>query len=194
MSKILNTQLTGIFNRLEKQELDIQMAAQCLIQAIGGEGHVYIKGYDDLKFYESFILQSHEKLASSLPLEDLQNFNDIDTTDRVLLFSPYYTSEVESDVLQLIDLDVDLVLICNNPKRDDFPNHLHLQHSFDSFIHSFWQKREGKNFFEFSRNFWVEGMTLYIQFDMGQFQTVSNTHGLFEDFTTPNNINRLRFF
>ncbi|MCZ2500328.1 DUF2529 family protein, partial [Xylophilus sp. Kf1] len=35
MSKILNTQLTGIFNRLEKQELDIQMAAQCLIQAIG---------------------------------------------------------------------------------------------------------------------------------------------------------------
>ncbi|WP_366151344.1 DUF2529 family protein, partial [Clostridioides difficile] len=24
------------------------------IQAIGGEGHVYIKGYDDLKFYESF--------------------------------------------------------------------------------------------------------------------------------------------
>ena len=82
MSKILNTQLTGIFNRLEKQELDIQMAAQCLIQAIGGEG------------------------------------------DRVLLFSPYYTSEVESDVLQLIDLDVDLVLICNNPKRDDFPNHL----------------------------------------------------------------------
>ena len=91
MSKILNTQLTGIFNRLEKQELDIQMAAQCLIQAIGGEGHVYIKGYDDLKFYESFILQSHEKLASSLPLEDL---------------------------------DVDLVLICNNPKRDDFPNHL----------------------------------------------------------------------
>ena len=101
MSKILNTQLTGIFNRLEKQELDIQMAAQCLIQAIGGEGHVYIKGYDDLKY-----------------------FNDIDTTDRVLLFSPYYTSEVESDVLQLIDLDVDLVLICNNPKRDDFPNHL----------------------------------------------------------------------
>ena len=32
--KILNTQLTGIFNRLEKQALDIQMAAQCLIQAL----------------------------------------------------------------------------------------------------------------------------------------------------------------
>ncbi|EVV68733.1 hypothetical protein U199_02129 [Staphylococcus aureus M64164] len=31
MSKILNTQLIGIFNRLEKQSLEIQMAAQCLI-------------------------------------------------------------------------------------------------------------------------------------------------------------------
>ncbi|MDT4036476.1 DUF2529 family protein, partial [Staphylococcus hominis] len=36
MSKILQTQLTGVFNRLEDQALDIQMAAQCLIQAIGG--------------------------------------------------------------------------------------------------------------------------------------------------------------
>ena len=26
------------------------MAAQCLIQAIGGEGYVYVKGYDDLQF------------------------------------------------------------------------------------------------------------------------------------------------
>ena len=50
MSKILQTQLTGIFNRLEDQALDIQMATQCLIQAIGGEGYVYINGYGDLKF------------------------------------------------------------------------------------------------------------------------------------------------
>ena len=36
MSKILNTQLIGIFDRIEKQALDVQMGAQCLIQAIGG--------------------------------------------------------------------------------------------------------------------------------------------------------------
>ena len=36
MSKILNTQLTGIFNRIEKQAMEIQMAAQCIVQAIGG--------------------------------------------------------------------------------------------------------------------------------------------------------------
>lgn len=50
MSKILNTQLTGIFNRIEKQAMEIQMAAQCIVQAIGGEGFVYIKGYEDLAF------------------------------------------------------------------------------------------------------------------------------------------------
>ena len=57
MSKILQTQLTGIFNRLEDQALDIQMAAQCLIQAIGGEGYVYINGYGNLKFLKLYIRQ-----------------------------------------------------------------------------------------------------------------------------------------
>lgn len=124
MSKILNTQLIGIFDRIEKQSLDIQMGAQCLVQAIGGEGHVYIKGYEDLKFYEDFILNSNEKLKSSRALADLKHMNYLDTTDRVFLFSPTYNDDVEKDVQQLIDLDVDFVLICNRPKSDDFPEHL----------------------------------------------------------------------
>lgn len=95
MSKILNTQLIGIFDRIEKQSLDIQMGAQCLVQAIGGEGHVYIKGYEDLKFYEDFILNSNEKLKSSRALADLKHMNDLDTTDRVFLFSPTYNDDVE---------------------------------------------------------------------------------------------------
>ena len=89
MSKILQTQLTGIFNRLEDQALDIQMAAQCLIQAIGGEGYVYINGYGNLKFFETFILDSDEKLNSSKKLSELNSLNDLDTTDRVFLFSPF---------------------------------------------------------------------------------------------------------
>lgn len=84
MSKILNTQLIGIFNRLEKQSLEIQMAAQCLIQAIGGEGYVYVKGYDDLQFFESFILHSDERLKSSRKLDAIKDFKEIDSTDRVL--------------------------------------------------------------------------------------------------------------
>ncbi|MDU3266340.1 MAG: DUF2529 family protein, partial [Staphylococcus sp.] len=124
MSKILQTQLTGIFNRLEDQALDIQMAAQCLIQAIGGEGYVYINGYGNLKFFETFRLDSDEKLNSSKKLSELNSLNDLDTTDRVFLFSPFYTKEVDQDVQQLIDKDIDFVLVCNRPKQEDFPEHL----------------------------------------------------------------------
>ncbi|GGG96235.1 DUF2529 family protein [Staphylococcus pragensis] len=124
MSKILHTQLTGIFNRLEDQALDIQMAAQCLIQAIGGEGYVYIKGYGDLNFFEPFILESEEHLKSSKRLSSINSISDIDSTDRVLLFSPFYTEEVAKDVHELLAQDIDFVLICNRPKQEDFPEHL----------------------------------------------------------------------
>lgn len=124
MSKILNTQLNGVFNRIEAQDLDIQMAAQCLIQAIGGEGNVFVKGYGDLNFFENYILNSNEKLESSFALSSLSTFEDIDTTDRVFLFSPYYTENVENDVKSLIANDVDFVLICNKPKTGNFPDHL----------------------------------------------------------------------
>ena len=123
MSKILQTQLTGIFNRLEDQALDIQMVAQCLIQAIGGEGYVYIKGYGDLKFFEPFVIESEEHLKSSKLLSTLTTFDDIDSTDRVLLFSPYYTEEVAKDVQTLVDNDIDVVLICNRPKDSEIPEH-----------------------------------------------------------------------
>lgn len=124
MSKILNTQLIGIFNRLEKQSLDIQMAAQCLVQAIGGEGYVYVKGYDDLQFFENFVLHSEERLKSSRKLESLNDFKDIDSTDRVFLFAPFYTEEMANDIQKLIDLDIDIVVISNKPKTDDFPDYL----------------------------------------------------------------------
>ena len=120
MSKILNTQINGVFNRLEKQELDIQMAAQCLIQAIGGEGHVYVKGYDDLKFYETFVTSSSERLESSKLLDELANLDELDTTDRVFLFGPYYSEEMAEDVSKLIDIDADFVVICNKPKETEF--------------------------------------------------------------------------
>ncbi|ATH59586.1 hypothetical protein BJG89_04510 [Staphylococcus nepalensis] len=124
MSKILNTQLNGVFNRIEAQALDVQMAAQCLIQAIGGEGTVYVKGYEDLNFFEDYVLNSNEKLKSSAPLASINTFKDIDTTDRVLLFSPYYTEQLKKDVETLIDCDVDFVLICNKPKTEIFQDHL----------------------------------------------------------------------
>ncbi|EJD5656113.1 DUF2529 domain-containing protein [Staphylococcus pseudintermedius] len=124
MSKMLTTQLTGIFNRLDQQELDIQMAAQSLIQAMGGEGHVYIKGYGDLKCFESYILTSFEKLHSSLALDDYPSFDVLDTTDRVLLFGAEYSEEMARDLEQLIADDRDVVVITNKPKEVELLGHL----------------------------------------------------------------------
>ena len=69
-------------------------------------------------------MNSNEKLESSRSLDDLKSMSEIDSTDRVFLFSPFYNEDVEQDVQRLIELDVDFVLVCNNPKRDDFPEHL----------------------------------------------------------------------
>ncbi|WP_019165790.1 DUF2529 family protein [Staphylococcus delphini] len=124
MSKMLTTQLTGIFNRLDQQELDIQMAAQSLIQAMGGEGHVYVKGYGDLKCFESYILTSFEKLHSSLALDDYPSFDVLDTTDRVLLFGAEYSEEMARDLEQLIADDRDVVVITNKPKEVELSDHL----------------------------------------------------------------------
>ena len=57
-------------------------------------------------------------------MSELNSLNDLDTTDRVFLFSPFYTKEVDQDVQQLIDKDIDFVLVCNRPKQEDFPEHL----------------------------------------------------------------------
>ncbi|MEZ1979624.1 DUF2529 family protein, partial [Staphylococcus aureus] len=51
-------------------------------------------------------------------------FKEIDSTDRVLLFAPFYNDQVALDIQKLIDLDIDVVLISNKPKTDDFPDHL----------------------------------------------------------------------
>ncbi|UXR69157.1 DUF2529 domain-containing protein [Staphylococcus sp. IVB6246] len=124
MSKMLTTQLTGVFNRLDAQSLDIQMAAQSLIQAIGGEGHIYVRGYGDIKSFESYVLTSEEKLEASRPLDSLDTLSALDSTDRVLLFGEHYTDEMAKDLSQLIDDHRDVVVITNKPTSSEIPDHL----------------------------------------------------------------------
>ncbi|MGV3042872.1 DUF2529 family protein [Staphylococcus rostri] len=124
MSKMLTTQLTGVFNRLDAQSLDIQMAAQSLIQAIGGEGHIYVRGYGDVKPFESYVLHSEEKLESSRALDTLTDFAELDSTDRVLLFGEHYTEAMAHDLSQLIADGRDVVVITNKPTSVEIPDHL----------------------------------------------------------------------
>lgn len=47
MIKIFNTQLNGVFQKINNQETEIDIAARLLAQAILGEGKVYVKGFGD---------------------------------------------------------------------------------------------------------------------------------------------------
>ena len=77
-----------------------------------------------MAFFEPFILQSQERLRSSRQLSTLNSFDDLDTTDRVFLFSPFYNEAVAQDISALLQRDIDIVLVSNRPKSDDFPEHL----------------------------------------------------------------------
>ncbi|MGT0202688.1 DUF2529 family protein [Staphylococcus aureus] len=69
---------------------EIQMGrVLLLIQAIGGEGYVYVKGYDDLQFFEKFIVHSDERLKSSRKLMLLKTLKKLMKSYRVLLFAPF---------------------------------------------------------------------------------------------------------
>lgn len=85
MSKILATQLTGLFQKIAQIEEDsIEETARLLAQAGIGEGKVYFACFDELQAIEFYALTGQEpfrKLAEWTP--DVE----IHETDRVLIFA-----------------------------------------------------------------------------------------------------------
>ncbi len=51
--------------------------------------------------FESFILHSDERLKSSRKLDAIKDFKEIDSTDGVLLFAPFYNDGVSSIIENL---------------------------------------------------------------------------------------------
>ena len=84
MQKIFSTQLTGIFNNINKEEFDIEDAARLLAQALVGEGSIYIVGFEEMAGIIEQALNGREVFPSCKPL---LNTEEVTTIDRVLLFS-----------------------------------------------------------------------------------------------------------
>lgn len=110
MLKIFNTQLSGIFSKIEAQEEDIHMASRLLAQALVGEGKVFIKGFGDLRFLEEFMTESNESLFGA---ERYITEAAMDSTDRVLLMAEYYDEAVKEYVEDLNNKNIEYVLVCN---------------------------------------------------------------------------------
>lgn len=86
MSKILATQLNGLYQKIVQNEEDsIEQTARLLAQASVGEGNVYFACFDELQAIELYALNSEEQ-----PFSKLSKWTpdvEIQEADRVLIFA-----------------------------------------------------------------------------------------------------------
>ncbi|MFC3418864.1 DUF2529 family protein [Salinicoccus hispanicus] len=114
MDKILQTQLTNIYNHINAQEEEIEMAARLLAQAVGSEGEIHVKTFHDFKGIEAFLLDS------SLALPEAKLFESpeaLDAPDRALVIADQFNDEVRSFIQSLQNEGIEFVLISNYNKH-----------------------------------------------------------------------------
>jgi len=91
MLKMLATQLTGTFQRInEKETLHIEDAARSLAQAIVGEGHVYVWGTGEMKS----LIHEVEEGPETLPKQHVYHEDiSLSSIDRVMIASRFADDE-----------------------------------------------------------------------------------------------------
>lgn len=125
MDKILHTQMTNVFNNIENQEEEIEIAARLLAQAVMSEGNILLKTFNEASYFKDYFLNNEESLSSIRPLNSI---DEITTPDRLLIITKEYTDEVKSFVNQLDEKFIDYVLISNTTK--DNKEELQEKHHF----------------------------------------------------------------
>lgn len=114
MLKIFNTQLNGIFKKIDAQETELDIASRLLAQAVVGEGKIYVKGFGDLRHFEEFVVDSEESLFGA---EKMITESVLDQTDRVLLMADTYDEAVIEYIKDLEAFNIDYILVCNKDER-----------------------------------------------------------------------------
>lgn len=115
MDKILQTQLVNIYNHIDAQSEEIEIAARLLAQAVHSEGGLYLKTFHDFTGMENYLLEG------TLALPKMNRLNDIsmvDTPDRVLVAADMFDQEVKTFVDALEAADIEFVLISNFNKHE----------------------------------------------------------------------------
>ncbi|ALS76241.1 hypothetical protein AUC31_14020 [Planococcus rifietoensis] len=82
--KILTTQLTGLFQRLAKEEEAIEDTARLLTQAIIGEGRIHLAAFGELEAVTASALNGPETLESAVRYDPTA---DLSTADRVWILA-----------------------------------------------------------------------------------------------------------
>src|SRR5699024_9382682 len=123
MDKILHTQITNVFNNIEHQEEEIEIAARLLAQAVMSEGNILLKTFNEASYFKDYFLNNEESLSSIRPLNSL---DAVSHADLHLISTKQYTRQVKSFVDQRDEKFIEYVLSSN--KRKDNEEELQEKH------------------------------------------------------------------
>ena len=115
MDKILQTQMTNVYNKIFDQAEDIEIAARLLAQAVGTDGNILLKTFHDFKMIEPLLIEGEESLPDIKAFESIQQ---VTTPDRILVVAKDFDDDVKTFIQELEDKDMDYCLICNKNKED----------------------------------------------------------------------------
>ncbi|WP_017549626.1 DUF2529 family protein [Salinicoccus carnicancri] len=115
MDKILKTQLVNIYNHIDAQSEEIEMAARLLAQAIHSEGEIFMKTFHDIKGMEKYLTEGTLSLPKAKQFDDISR---VETPDRVLVAAGMFDEEVKTFIESLESAGVEFALICNFNKHE----------------------------------------------------------------------------
>src|SRR5699024_11011565 len=98
MDKILQTQLVNIYNHIDAQSEEIEMAARLLAQAVHSEGEIFITSLHDIAGIENFLIEDTLSLAKA---RKLKNVSQDAKPDRVLVAAGVFNEEVKAFTVSL---------------------------------------------------------------------------------------------
>lgn len=115
MDKILQTQLTNIYNHINAQEEEIEMAARLIAQAVSSEGEVRLATFHDFTGIQSYLLEGALSLPKAQPFETVES---LDAPDRTLVIADQFDESVKQLVNALEEAGKEFVLISNYNKHE----------------------------------------------------------------------------
>lgn len=126
MDKILQTQLTNVYNKINDQAEALEMAARLLAQAAVGEGKIFIRGLGDYELLEDFIANGELALPES---EVFDGISPLTSADRVLVIAKFMDEQTMTFISELESTNIEYVLMANADK-----SHLDKVESIHHFI------------------------------------------------------------
>ncbi|HZG59034.1 MAG TPA: DUF2529 domain-containing protein [Anoxybacillus sp.] len=90
MLKIFMTQLSGYFKKIaEQEEFNLEDGARLLAQALFGDGHIFLHGFNEMEAIVLEATKGQEPMPKAKKLIENGTMADVDETDRILLITRF---------------------------------------------------------------------------------------------------------